>query len=122
MNSTVSGADGNYSVGILPADKYAVFFDPTCANTQTSAYAAQYYDNAPDCAAVIGSPSNEITLASGGSASNINDTLTLQSVISGTVTGSGCPRQWRHLRLRRRLSRVPRRLRHHRPKRQLRHR
>ena len=53
---------GGYSIGNLPADTYVVLFDPTCGGAATSADAAQYFDNVPDFAAAIASPSNEIRL------------------------------------------------------------
>ena len=88
-NSTVSGPGGGYSIGNLPADTYVVLFDPTCGGAATSADAAQYFDNVPDFAAAIGSPSNEIALSTGASESEVNVTLAPGSSISGTVTAPG---------------------------------
>jgi Putative Ig domain len=87
INSTVSAADGSYSISNLPADTYDVYFDPTCAGTQTSPYAAQFYRAQPDA-----SDANDIVVSAGeddANDSDINADLVAGATISGTVTAGG---------------------------------
>ncbi len=45
--SARTGTDGTYSVDVS-SGTYAVLFDPTCNNTETSQYAFQFYDDEAD--------------------------------------------------------------------------
>jgi Putative Ig domain len=87
INSTVSAADGSYSISNLPADSYEVYFDPTCAGTQTSPYATQFYSGQLDA-----SVANDTVVAAGENDANDNDinaNLLAGATISGTVTAPG---------------------------------
>jgi hypothetical protein len=82
VNSAKAVADGSYTIGNLPAGTYDVYFDPTCAGTQASTYAPQYYKAGPDLTAATG-----VTVPV--DATGIDAELVPGATISGTVTATG---------------------------------
>jgi hypothetical protein len=86
-DATTAG-NGTYQFADIAAGQYSVLFDPTCKGTQTSTYAAQYYDDVPDISAVTW-----VTVPAGGSVSGINANLQLAGTISGVVSSQSGPLQ-----------------------------
>jgi hypothetical protein len=82
VNSAKTAADGSYTIGNLPAGTSDVYFDPTCAGTQASTYAPQYYKAGPDLTAAAG-------VAVPADATGIDAELMAGATISGTVTATG---------------------------------
>jgi hypothetical protein len=81
-NATRSAEDGAFTVGNLPPGSYSVFFDPTCAGERQSAYATQYYDEAPF---FVGSARVEVPPAVTG----IDAQLVPAATLSGAVHALG---------------------------------
>jgi hypothetical protein len=46
--TATTAGDGTYTVSGLPADSYAIEFDPTCGGTASSSYAIGFFDNETD--------------------------------------------------------------------------
>jgi hypothetical protein len=80
-------ADGSYEFPDLVPGYYAISFDPTCGGSQTSPYAIQFYNGAPNYG-----DSTRLTVNAGQSLTGIDAVLQDQGTIQGTVDGpSGNP-------------------------------
>ena len=75
-----TGSNGGYSISVPPGT-YAVLFDPTCDETKTSAYALQWYANAPDLL-----DATDVTVQIGQNLVGVGASLRLGASISGSVT------------------------------------
>jgi len=76
----ITGSNGSYSISVPPGT-YTVLFDPTCDETKTSAYALQWYADAPDF-----SDSTEVAVQAGQNLVGVGASLQLGASISGSVT------------------------------------
>jgi 5-hydroxyisourate hydrolase-like protein (transthyretin family) len=84
--SGVSGSDGTYVVGGVPAGSYQVLFSPN--NSQGQDYVYQYYPGKSNAAAA-----QAVTVGAGQAVSNVNATLATGATVSGKVTdaATGAP-------------------------------
>jgi hypothetical protein len=88
----LTGSDGSYAITGLAADSYAVKFDGTCGETQTSYDVIQWYKDASSKSAAT-----VVTVVSGQVASGIDATLVATGVVSGVpgaptaVSAPGAP-------------------------------
>ena len=80
-----TSASGTYELTV-PVGTYGLRFDPSCDNTVTSSYAAQYYLGQPDLESV-----NAISASATAPATAINVALVAGFSVSGTVTGPWLP-------------------------------
>ena len=101
-----TSASGTYELTV-PVGTYGLRFDPSCDNTVTSSYAAQYYLGQPDLESV-----NAISASATAPATAINVALVAGFSVSGTVTGPWATRRdsqcVRHCGRRRRSGSRPR--------------
>jgi hypothetical protein len=79
-----TASNGTYSITNWGGGTTAILFDPTCVDSQTSTYAMQYYNGAPD----FGSAANE-DLLNGASYSGVDAVLSAGGSISGVISAPG---------------------------------
>ena len=80
--STLTGADGTFTIGSLPSGSYKVQFN--CANDQS--WVGQWYQGQPSASSASPVPVND-----GQDTPNVNAQLVAAASISGTVSGTSGP-------------------------------